>query len=164
MSLNSAASGQCCIFTGGGLTPIQNPPPCGPRAPVFPDCDNLLGASVDAILTLATPGGATVDEILAQILVDCPNLFGTSTMEIRSAVDMGARRGVLKRVDRDGQTAYMVLSAMVQLNGHNTRYARPICSMYSSRRGTGTLAVGMVATESYSRCDNYRPNALDCSY
>ena len=163
MSLNSAASGQCCTFSGGFLTPIQNPPPCGPRAPVFPDCDNLLGASVDAILTLATPGGATVDEILAQIFIDCPNLLGTTTMEIQESVDIGARIGVLKRVNRNPQIAYMVLSAMVQLNAHNTRFMRPICSMYSSR-GNGTLAAGTLATESFGRCDTSIPNALDCSY
>ena len=163
MSLNSAASGQCCTFSGGFLTPIQNPPPCGPRAPVFPDCDDLLGASVDAILTLATPGGATVDEILVQVLLDCTNLLGITTMEIQEAVDFGARRGVLKRVNRNAQTAYMVLSAMVQLNGHNSRYMRPLCSMYSTR-GKGTLAAGTLATESFGRCDTSVPNALDCSY
>lgn len=133
MSLASAAGSQCCTFTGGFLTPIQNPPSCGPKAPVIPDCTDLLGASVDAILTLTTPGGSTVDEILAQILVDCPNLIGITKTQIQQAVNMGARRGVLKRINRDGEISYMVIPSMVQLNGQNTRYARPICSLYTNR-------------------------------
>ena len=163
MSLNSAAGNQCCTFTGGFLTPIQNPPPCGPRAPVMPDCENVLGAAVDAILTLAIPGGATVEEIAAHISSECPELLGLTNMEVQVAVDLGARQGTLKRVNRSGQTAYMVLSAMVQLNSSNFRFMRPLCAMYSSD-GTGTLAAGSLSNEQFGRCDTSRPNALDCSY
>lgn len=163
MSLYSGSGTQCCTFTGGFLTPIQNPPPCGPKAPVMPDCQNILGAAVDAILALATPGGATVNEILAQITLDCPALVGITAMEVLISVDIGARRGVLKCVNRSGETAYMVLAAMVQLNGHNTRFMRPICAMYSNN-GNGTSAGGVDYVQEYRRCDTSQPNALDCSY
>ena len=161
--LASGAGSGCCTYTGGFLTPIQNPKPFGPGSPDVDNCKDLLNVAVNAILSLQIRGGATLSEITNEAVVLCPSLADVTDMEMFTALNRGARDGVLKRVNRDGQIAYMVLSAMVQLNSANRRYMRPICTLYRGR-GTGTIASNPQAQNIYSRCDLSEPNALDCSY
>ncbi len=160
MSLASGAGSGCCVFTGGDAIPIQNPSPCGQT---IPDCDDLLSAAIGAILRLGTRGGATVSETLDQVINACPDFSDVTTTELQYVMDRGARQGSLRRVNRDGDTAYMVIAGMVQLNSANKRYMRPICAMYSAR-GNGTLTTGTYTDPGYVRCDQSPSNAYDCRY
>jgi len=149
MSLGSAAGSFCCGYSSGGLVQIEGQQdPCT----MFHDCQNLIVSAIDAILTLRTPGGSTASETLDQVSLTCPNLANVTLLEIQQALNVGAKRGIFRRVARsDGQTAYMVLSAMVQLNGANSRYMRPLCQLYQGR-GSGTLASGTLVDSNFSTC------------
>lgn len=154
MSLGSAAGSFCCGYSGGGIVQIQGQQdPCT----MIRDCTDLLASAIDAILTLQIPGGATVTETLNQVLLTCPNFSNVTFTEMQLVLNRGAKRGLFRRIARsDGQTSYMVLSAMVQLNGANKQYMRPLCQLYQGR-GSGTLSSGSNVDSNFSTCCSVLP-------
>lgn len=99
-------------------------------------CDDLLNASVQAIITVQNPGGLTADEILNEIMALC-SVANISEADLDLALSIGARRGVLKRTIRDGLAAFLVSGNMTLLNPQNIDYSRCLCEFYRER-GVGS--------------------------
>ena len=95
-------------------------------------CDDLLNASVQAIITARNPGGLTADEILNEIMVIC-DVSNVDEHELNNALTTGARRGVLKRTFRNGLPAFMVNGRMNSVNPLNKEFVRCLCEFYVER-------------------------------
>jgi hypothetical protein len=95
-------------------------------------CSDLLNASVQGILTAANPGGSTADEILNEIMSVC-DVTTLPESDLNMVLNMGAKRGVLKRTLRDGQLAFFVNGGMALANPRNSPYTRCLCEFYKDR-------------------------------
>lgn len=123
----SGLSAKCC---GGCLSNFRAPEiPCvqAPQTP-FDNCEDLLNASVKAILDNAEPLGSTVEEVSLQIQVNCG--FVPNTQLLTQALNKGAKRGVLKRCARSGQPTFLVNAMMTLADPQNIKYSRCLCDMY----------------------------------
>lgn len=121
---------QCC---GGPVSFLAPSLPCV-RTPCDSRniCSDLLNASVQSIIMEANPRGLTADEILNEIMLIC----GDGTVlesDLNIALNVGARRGVLKRTIRNGLPAFMVNGAMSLVNPKNQPYTRCLCEFYRER-------------------------------
>lgn len=97
-------------------------------------CSDLLNASVQAILNNANQRGSTADEIMNEILTMCEDVAGNiPESDLNLALNMGAKRGVLKRTMRNGIPAFMVNGAMTMVNPINYDYTRCLCELYRDR-------------------------------
>lgn len=123
----------CC----GGVSTFQAPRlPCirGP-CDVRNICDDLLNAAVQAIINAGNPRGLTADEILNEIMAIC-SVENIPEENLNQALNIGARRGVLKRTIREGLIAFLVSGNMTLLNPKNIDYSRCLCEFYRDR-GSG---------------------------
>ena len=127
-------SSKCCscisTFQAPTLPCVRSP--CDVRNP----CDDLLNASVQAIITVQNPGGLTADEILNEIMAIC-QISNIPEADLNLALNTGARTGVLKRTIRDGWPAFLVSGNMTLLNPQNIAYTRCLCEFYRER-GVGS--------------------------
>ncbi len=127
-------SSKCCgcinTFQAPSLPCVRSP--CDARNV----CDDLLNASVQAIITVGNPGGLTADEILNEIMSLC-SVGNIPEENLNQALNIGAHRGVLKRTIRDGLLAFLVSGNMTILNPKNIDYSRCLCEFYRDR-GSGS--------------------------